>query len=254
VYLQFFNRIAYTLLATVMALMASNALALDTVAEIAAPPGFSRTVVNHDSFQTFARGLPVKHDNRVKLWNGDYLPSEYYNTLAVLDLPLLFNEDLEQCADFSMRLWAEYLKSIDKLDQLSLFDFYGHKRAFKDSNKSFKDYLRWHMAYSNSYSVKRGAKEVALSDLQAGDMFVQNDSKEGIGHVSMVIDEAVNKFGLKVYLVGYSFMPAQEFHLERADESRGFSGWFTAQGYQDYANAVFGNFGKASVMRYELAQ
>jgi len=108
------------------------------------------------------------------------------------------------------------------------------------------------MTYSNSYSLKLGAKKIRLlHELQAGDMFVQNDSEESIGHVSVVVDQAANQFGQKVYLVGYSFMPAQQFHIEKASDLYGLDGWFTAEGYYQYAEVTFGSFGKPSVMRFE---
>ena len=216
------------------------------------PKGFARTEATVDSFTQYLRSLPLKENTKIRLWNGEYLPEGSYNTTAVIDAPLLFNEDLEQCADFSMRFWAEYLQSVDELNQLSLFDFYGRKKAFSNSKKTFRDYLKWHMRYSNSYSLKLGLNKVpSLSELGAGDVFVQNESEEGIGHVSVVVDEAVEASGLKVYLVGYGFMPAQEFHIERADNDYGVEGWFTADGYALYAEKVFGSFGQPQIMRFQ---
>lgn len=230
----------------------SAAWANQNVIDIGVPEGFERVESARDSYSGFLRNLPIKTQHTIQLWDGSTLPDGSYNILAVLDLPLLFDEDLEQCADFSMRLWAEFLKSVDELHELSLYDFHGRQRSFSDSGKSFRDYLYWHMKYSNSYSLKRGAKKVRLlSELKAGDMFVQNDSEEGIGHVSVVLDEAINSFGLKVYLVGYSFMPAQQFHIEKADLEFGVDGWFSAKGYFEYAQTVFGSFGEPTVMRFE---
>ena len=229
-----------------------NALAGEIISDIPTPAGFVRAPSPSDSYIEYLRALPLKSNKTIKTWSGDSLPDSTYNTLAVVDLPLLFNEDLEQCADFSMRFWAEYLNSINALDELSLFDFYGNKKPFSSKKQTFRDYLHWHMTHSNSYSISLGATTVnPLIDIQAGDMFVQNDSDGSIGHVSVVVDEAVNKAGLKAYLVGYSFMPAQQFHIEKATEEYGVEGWFTVEGYQQYAEHQFGSFGKAKVMRYE---
>lgn len=108
------------------------------------------------------------------------------------------------------------------------------------------------MKHSNSFSIKQGAIRVRALDLLApGDMFVQNDSNDGIGHVSVVLDQAVNRYGTNVYLVGYSFMPAQEFHIEKANKTDGIDGWFTAQGYYHYATRVFSSFDTPIVMRFE---
>ena len=227
------------------------AKASSQVSDIAVPEGFERTIAASSSYASYLRSLPIKRDKKIQLWNGDYLPKNTYEQIAVVDLPLLFDQDLEQCADFSMRFWAEYLRKANTLNKLSLYDFYGNKKPFLKSGKSFRDYLYWHMSYSNSYSLKLGATKVSLlSELRAGDMFVQNDSEEAIGHVSVVVDEAQNSFGHKVYLVGYSYMPAQQFHIEKADEEHGLNGWFTAEGYRRYAIEMFGTFGAPVLMRF----
>ncbi len=228
-------------------------LANQRVSDIPPPEGFERIESTPESYQAFLRGLPLKKNNRVTLWNGEHLPPGYYNSLAVLDLPLLFDSDLEQCADFSMRLWADYLKSINALDKLALYDYHGNPKPFAKANKEYRAYLRWHMAYSNSYSIKSGAQNVAsLSDLRVGDMYVQNIDG-GIGHVSVVIDHATDAKGKHAYLIGYSYMPAQQFHIEDAKNQDSLGGWFTAEGYQRYAESVFGTFGVPVLMRFQTA-
>lgn len=222
------------------------------VSDLLPPEGFKRTSNTTDSYGDYLRSLPIKSDNKIALWTGEHLPKDTYNSLAVLDVSLLFKENLEQCADFSMRLWSDYLKHSKQLNELALYDFYGNKKPFLESGRSYLSYLRWHMAYSNSYSIKLGAKPVRLlSELQAGDMFVQNQGDGGIGHVSVVIDHAENEFGHKLYLVGYSFMPAQQFHIEKASEQHGIDGWFTADGYEQFAKQQFGRFGEPVVMQFE---
>lgn len=238
----------------VLTLSVDVTLAGSVVNDISAPPGYQRVTGATHSYLEFLRSIPLKANLKIKRWDGSYLGDDAYDTLAVLNMPLLFAQDLEQCADFAMRLWAEYLKSVDSLDELSLYDFNGRQRPYSGSQKTFREYLKWHMAYSNSYSVKLGAQSVSsLSELQAGDMIVQNDSQQGIGHVSVVIDEALNGAGEKVFLVGYSYMPAQEFHLEKAGEPYGDAGWFSAAGYIDYAEARFGAYGKPVIRRFKRA-
>ncbi|GHA02545.1 hypothetical protein GCM10008090_09900 [Arenicella chitinivorans] len=221
------------------------------IGDISPPDGYTRTENAAQSYQAFLRGLPLKQTKQVALWTGAFLPEDYYDSVAVLDLPLLFDADLEQCADFSMRLWADYLNSVNALDQLALYDYHGNPRPFANADKDFTAYLRWHMAYSNSYSIKAGAEKVrSLSELRAGDMFVQNNSG-GIGHVSVVVDQATSLLGEHAYLVGYSYMPAQQFHIEDASNRDGLGAWFTAEGYKQYAQTVFGHFGAPEVMRFQ---
>lgn len=230
----------------------SASVCANNILDLPPPEGFERTSNSSESYGAYLRSLPIKSNNNIALWTGQHLPNDTYSSLAVLDVSLLFNENLEQCADFSMRLWGDYLKHNNQLNELALYDFYGNKKPFLKSGRSYLSYLRWHMAYSNSYSIKLGAKPVRLlSELQAGDMFVQNRGDEGIGHVSVVIDQAENEFGHKLYLVGYSFMPAQQFHIEKASEHHGIDGWFTAEGYERFAREQFGLFGEPVVMQFE---
>ena len=221
-----------------------------TVVEIPTPKGFERRSVVEGTYQEFLRDMPLKDNNEIRMWDGQLIPA-LSSTIAVVDMPLLFVEDLEQCADYAMRLWAEYLKSVDQLEALALYDFYGNKKPFSSSGKSFKSYLRWHMRYSNSFSIKLGAEDIEQhSELTIGDMIVQNDSEVSIGHVSVILDEAVNAAGDKVYLLGYSFMPAQELHIEKAGDEYGPNGWFTEDGLFNFARDAFGIFGWPVIKRF----
>ena len=107
------------------------------------------------------------------------------------------------------------------------------------------------MAYSNSYSIKKGANKVEAGDLKPGDMFVQNKDG-GIGHVSLVVDCAKNINGKQIYLIGYGFIPAQEFHIEKAQTGYGIGGWFTKKGYEKYLSEFpFSSYGKPVIRSFE---
>ena len=164
-------------------------------------------------------------------------------------MPLLFRSDLEQCADFAMRFWAEYHKAAGKLDQLYLFDYGGNKKLFKLSGKSFINFLKTSFANTNSYSLKKGCKPITADDVIPGDLFVQNE-RGGIGHVSIIMDVCRSKVEKRLFLVGYSFMPSQEFHLERAKGKYGIGGWFTPEGYFQYLKD-FLDYGKPVLRRFE---
>ena len=228
------------------------AQSISKIGEIKTPEGYNRIEYETDSYPSFLRNLNLKEGKEILKWDGQVLPSSWalYDVMAVLDLPLLYNQDLEQCADFSMRLWSEYLKAENKLDQLALFDYNGNPKRFMDSGKSFKSYLQWHMAYSNSHSIKKGARKISPADLQPGDMFVQNESGE-IGHVSVIVDAAENATGERVFLIGFGYMPAQEFHIEEAKNRLGHGGWFTLEGYLNFLDGLqFSHYGKPLLMRY----
>ena len=172
-----------------------------------------------------------------------------YQVFGVVRMPLLFPSDLEQCADFAMRFWAEYHKAIGRLDSLYLFDYSGKQISFTQSGKSYTNFLKWAFSNTNSHSLTNGCRPIAANQIIPGDMFVQNE-RGGIGHVSVVLDACVSKQGNKLFLIGYSFMPAQEFHIERASDKYGIEGWFTLEGYNQYLLDNL-NYGKPELRRFD---
>lgn len=216
---------------------------------IEVPDGYIREKFPAGSYNNWIQNLPLKECTVILDYTGKRLDTySFYNIFAVVDMPLLFNADLEQCADYCMRFWAEYHKEMDKLDSLYLFDYSGNKKRFSGSGKTYIEFLRQAFAYSNSYSLKMGCKELEIEDLKPGDMIVQNKGG-GIGHVSLILDVCASEQGEKLYLIGYSFMPAQEFHIEKADDSRGIEGWFTIEGYFGYLSEVL-PFGEPVLRRF----
>ena len=223
----------------------------ETVNQIPTPAGYSRINYPGGSYSHFLQNLALKKDNTIYKYNGKKVLGILYNVYAVVDAPLLFNSDLEQCADFCMRFWAEFHKQQNILNELYLFDYQGNRKYYKDSGKSFRSYLKWHMAYSNSYSIKKGAVRIEYDRLAPGDMYVQNKDG-GIGHVSLIVDVAKNQENERVYLIGYGFIAAQEFHIEKAGSEHGTQGWFTTQGYRQYLSEFpFSRYGDPVLRRFE---
>ncbi len=135
--------------------------------------------------------------------------SSLYNVWAVIDYPLLFKSDIEQCADWCMRFWAEYHLKANKLNELFLFDYSGNKKFFSSTGVTFKKFLSQNFSYANSYSLKKGCQTIqSPSELKPGDMFVQN-TDGSIGHISMVIDVCKDNEGEHYFLIRFSFMPPQ---------------------------------------------
>ena len=143
-------------------------------------------------------------------------------------------EDLQQCADSIMRIYAEYLYKSGNEDRIS-FKFVdgfvcdynhwkqGYRVKFADdkpywekktdadnSEETFKKYLRIVFAYSSTLSMEKEAKPIDISQLQVGDIFIKGGSP---GHVVMVADICENEAGEKAFLLAQGFMPAQSFHI-----------------------------------------
>lgn len=226
----------------------SRAEGAQTLSEaIPAPAGYTRVKTEPGSYGRFLQTLPVKGDKRIQAFDGALIHD--FNVFAVADLPLLFQADLEQCADFAMRLWAEYHLRARDLDHLYLFDYNGKRKAFKSSGKSYLAFLKTSFANANSYSLKRGCAPVpSAAALAPGDMLVQNQDG-GIGHVSVILDIAEAPGKPRLYLIGFSFMPAQEFHIEKARGDKGTEGWFTLEGYQRFLMEIL-PFGPPVLRRF----
>jgi hypothetical protein len=216
---------------------------------IPVPDGYLREACPSGSFGEWIQNLELKNPPVIRDYQGNTVDSAFYSVWGVVRLPLLFRSDLEQCADFAMRLWAEYHKSAGKLDKLYLFDYGGNKKLFRTSGESFNQFLRSAFSKTNSHSLKQGCKAIANDQAMPGDLIVQNE-RGGIGHVSVILDVCRSKQGKKLLLIGYSFMPAQEFHIERAGEKYGTGGWFTLEGYRQYLEDYL-NFGKPVLRRFD---
>lgn len=221
--------------------------------DLPVPRGYERAAYPSDSFSGWLQRLPLKNNTTVLTHNGGAVPSRRYNRTAVIDMPLLFSDDLEQCADYCMRFWGEFHRQTGRLEELFLFTYPGERTYFSKSGSNFKQFLRIAFAYSNSYSLKAGCKPVGGGEgrveLMPGDMFVQNETG-GIGHVSMVMDAAKNRSGEQLYQIGFSFMPAQEFHIETAPSREyGIGGWFSLEGYVRFL-ADFYPYGKPVLRRF----
>lgn len=211
---------------------ASGADSLTLEKAISVPEGYRRKTFPAGSYSRFLQTLPLKIGNGIAAYHGR--PIRGFNVLAVADIPLLFQQDLEQCADFAMRLWAEYHKRAKTLNRFYLFDYNGNRRDFSKSEKTYVAFLKWSFSNTNSHSLKRGCAKVAgEADLVPGDMLIQNEDG-GIGHVSVVLDVCEKPGKPRLYLIGFSYMPAQEFHVEKSTGSRGEAGWFTLAGFKDY--------------------
>jgi hypothetical protein len=216
---------------------------------IPAPRTCVRKTFPDGSYSHWIQNLKLKAQPVIQDYRGQTVHSGLYRVWGVVDLPLLFHSDLEQCADFAMRLWAEYHKNTGKLDQLYLFDYAGNKQHFSRSGKSFNQFLHWAFVKTNSHSLKSGCRAVSAEQLIPGDMFVQNE-RGGIGHVSVILDICRSGQAEDLYLVGYSFMPAQEFHIEKADDAYGNEGWFTLEGYTRYLRDYL-NYGTPALRRFD---
>ncbi len=201
---------------------------------VSTPEGFTRTKEDKKSLGTFLREYKLAKDGApVHLYNKE-LKSNQDAHVAVFKLPLE-KEDLQQCADSVMRVYAEYFRAKDEASRISFsltdgfkanyqswrdgmriiesgdsFE-YVDRAEFDGSDATFKKFMRIVFAYAGTYSLETDSKKVKkISDIRIGDIFLNSGSP---GHVVMVVDTCEDSSGRKAFLLAQGYMPAQQFHL-----------------------------------------
>ena len=197
------------------------------------PEGFTRTEEDEGSLGEFLRNYKLKKDGSPVLLYNKEEKSNQSAHIAVFKLPLE-DEDLQQCADSVMRVYAEYFKKIESYGriQFSLSDNFkasyirwregfrihenGDSYSWSDdaeydsSDENFKKFMRIVFAYSGTYQLENDSQLVSKDDLKIGDIFITSGNP---GHVVMVVDTCTDGSGRKAFLLAQGYMPAQQFQL-----------------------------------------
>lgn len=196
------------------------------------PTGYERKDL--DGFTHYLRTLALQpHGSKVKYYNGSF--KDNYNTYcAVLDQDI-GTRDLHQCADATMNLYARY--HYEKGDHAPIhFNFTngfrcdfskyaeGYRVSFagnktnwvkkaspSTSQKTFENYMILIYSYCGTASLAKELAEVNdVNDIRPGDLFIFGGHP---GHAVMVMDVIQNKEGEKQFLLGQSYMPAQQMQI-----------------------------------------
>ncbi len=198
---------------------------------IAVPLGFKR--MDTGDFGRFLREYPVKEDkSQVLLYNGEKKRNQKAHA-AVLNLPIE-PENLQQCADSVMRIYAEYFWQKGEYEKIAFhftdgflaeyskwrdgfrIKIEGNKESWIQSKEPdssyecFQSFMRLVFSYAGTLSMENEAQKIEFSQIAPGDVFLQGGSP---GHVVMVLDICENENGKKAILLAQGYMPAQEFHI-----------------------------------------
>ncbi len=215
---------------------------------VTVPPGYRRMSTPAGSFAEWLRGLPLKKKGTpVYLYNGSLKRNQQAH-YAVVDIDT-GNRDLQQCADAVMRLRAEYFFSrreytniqfnITNGDTVTFSKWaegfrpsvkgnrvYWSKKAAKGTDYAiFMEYMTFIFSYAGTHSLSLEMKAVPVTDMRTGDVFIQGGFP---GHAVIVLDMAEKATGERIFLLGQSYMPAQDFHILRNPMNRALSPWYTA--------------------------
>ena len=220
-----------------------------TVDRIGTPKSYNRTPQDPLSFQHYLRNLPLKpFGEPVLYYNGNAKPNaKIYHSVINLDIG---DKDLHQCADSIMRLRAEYLWNQKKYEEIH-FNFTngfrvdynqwakgkrmiieGNKTYWDDGDKpsneyqDFWNYLELIFTYSGTASLEKEMKPKELADANIGDVLIQGGHP---GHAVIIIDEAIDQAGKKVYLLAQSYMPAQDIQILHNPMNPNLSPWYALE-------------------------
>lgn len=205
-----------------------------TIGDIPTPWGYERMQPDDGGYAQYLRSLPLKEKgSKVLLYTGGEarLQSLAY---AVVDLPLLSND--EQCADVCMRLRAEYLYNTARYGSIHFQSVNGKTMRYYggSSRSAFERYLRNVYGVASTYSLKHELPNRALGDMQPGDVFVyaagdhdfERKVKSKYGHAIMVVDVAVDRHGNKAFLLAEGNTPARNIHVLSNWKNPFASPWF----------------------------
>ena len=185
------------------------------------------------------------HGTLVHYYNGDEKPNKVAAAVLNYDVG---NRDLQQCADAVMRLRAEFLYKTKQYDALHFnftngfkADYSKWRTGYRISAKgntvnwikttkeslsylSFRDYLNMVFNYAGTASLTKELKQVPLSQMQIGDVFIKGGSP---GHAVIVVDMAIHpQTHKKLFMIAQSYMPAQDIHILINRNKPSISPWY----------------------------
>lgn len=197
------------------------------------PKDYSRLSYTKDSFGEFVRNYPLCEDgSEVLLYNGSKKGNQNAH-IAIFDMDLV-DDDLQQCADSVIRMYAEYFYEKKQYDLMQFHFVNGFSCDFSkwsqgmrvkvdgnsttwyqgaasdDSKKAFESYLRIVFSYASTLSLEQESKSIKLKNIEIGDIFIHGGSP---GHVVMVVDVCENAQNERAFLLAQGYMPAQQFHI-----------------------------------------
>lgn len=200
-----------------------------TILERFDPPiDYDRVGVKSNTFGEFLRTLPLKpEDAQVHYFNGKVKTNDNIY-VSVVDMPLS-PKNLQISPDAVMRLLSEFLYQNNKYDQI-VFHSDKERISFDEfakgdyGQKNFQKYLDYVMENISTPNFCSDLKNIKLSELKIGDVFVQNSQPHG--HAVIVVDLVQNKQGKRLFLLAQGFQPAQDIQILANPNNDELSPWY----------------------------
>jgi len=195
-----------------------------------------------NSWQYFLQHLPVV-DKPIVDYTGK--PISYQQKHVGIIPYDVGNADLQQCADALMRLRAEYLFQQKRYNEIGFHFVSGNYYTWNDyckglrpvakgrgvkfitgrssekTHESLRKYLDIVYSYASTISLSKELK--TANDFEIGTVIIHAGSP---GHCFIIIDEATNKAGEKVFKLAEGYTPAQSIYVLRNLNEDGVSPWY----------------------------
>lgn len=195
-----------------------------------------------NSWQYFLQHLPVI-DKPILDYRGN--PIDYQQKHVGIIPFDVGTSNLQQCADALIRLRAEYLFQQNKFDKIGFHFVGGNFYTWNDyckglrpvakgdgvkfilgspsqkTHESLRRYLDIVYCYASTISLSKELK--TASDFEIGTVVIHAGSP---GHCFIIIDQATNKSGEKVYKLAEGYSPAQSIYVLRNLNEDGMSPWY----------------------------
>lgn len=233
------------------------------------PQEFVRAITKKNTFANYLQNFKLKPvDAKVHFYNGE-LKSNQKIHAGILDISV-GKRDLQQCADATMRLRAEFLFEQKRYNDIHFNFTNGFNVAYSKwregyrlkvkgnkvswyktdkestSYKSFLHYMQWIFMYAGTLSLDKELKSVSIKNMQIGDIFIQGGSP---GHAIIVVDMAKKNNGETLFILAQSYMPAQDIHILKNLNNRNISPWYKAENLE-LLNSPEWKFTKNNLKRF----
>jgi hypothetical protein len=212
-----------------------------------------------DSWQYFLQHLPVVNKPVVDYRNRQIEYQEKSAGIIPFDVG---TTDLQQCADALIRLRAEYLFQQKRYSEIGFHfvsgDYYTwndycsglrpvangngikfvHTSESEKTHESLRRYLDIVYTYASTISLSKELK--TTNAFEIGTVVIYAGSP---GHCFIIIDEATNSRGEKVYKLAEGYSPAQSIYVLRNLNEGGISPWYLLKkGVIETASYRFENY------------